>query len=313
MPGALGRAARADRRADCRSHPAAPGTRTGTRPRRIPRPPPAPAPRPRSHRPPGRPLGRHALDAVALVAAPLPVLPHSRASSAAPVRPHRAAPRRPVPPGNAVGRPAVEQPRPAAGVPPVGFLQPRGGRFAFARGPVRLRRSAGRRQDSARTGTRAGGDPLRRARGAHGHRLRRHVADAVHRCRRIVEAEIALPAPDRLVRRHPHRTGAGRCGDPGLGADRPRLAAHRLSLPGDDQLGTDPGAECQPLHALRRLFHPFRPARLPQPARALVGTGAHRAAPQPARPRRPMAGEIPGAPASPAGRLCASQRGVTGW
>lgn len=139
MPPALGRARRCGGRRDRRRHAATSGQRRRRSVRRIPRPPPVAAPRPRGQCPPRRTGRRPALDELALVGAPLSVLPHPAAPAATPVRGGGAAPRPALPPGNGMDRTGAQSSRPRTGLPAVGRLRPLGRRFAVARRAARLR------------------------------------------------------------------------------------------------------------------------------------------------------------------------------
>ncbi|MNO58769.1 hypothetical protein D3C76_493390 [compost metagenome] len=266
MPAALGPVGQGDQRADRRADGVEAGAGASPAVQRISRTQPVAAPRSASAGTPAAARPGKRLAELALVAAPLPVLPH-------PAGPPAALPRRPgARPGLAVpsvhGDPG-DRPwcaRHRAGAAPVGHLQPRRGRVVLRRGAAQLRPRPDGGQDPARARPRAGRHAPGPARGAHGHRLRGDVADALHRHRGKLEAAQSEAAPGDRLRRHPHRAGPGRPRHTRLGAERSGCAAQRAALPGDHQLGAVPGAECQPVHALRRLLHPLRPARLPQPA-----------------------------------------------
>ena len=246
--------------ADCRRHRGehAAGGRwrpdRGVRP--LPRASPTPAAvcrRARAHGAAGKPAR---LAPLALVAASLSLHPCST----------RAAPARSRALGS-IRRASVFSPGAGAGVrrhaartcaggPSVGALHPQRAGYSHPGRRGGLRDRVDRLQDPARARACARRYPARRAGCTHGRGLSRHVADAVHRYWRVVAATFPPPAVGCFKRRYRHRTGTSRAVDAGLGAAGRRRVAPGGPLSGNDRLGAHGVAQCQPVHALRWLFHP---------------------------------------------------------
>ncbi|MNH17010.1 hypothetical protein D3C79_766630 [compost metagenome] len=260
MPAALGPDTAPDQRAGIARQRAQAGYRAGAGIACVSRTTPPAAPRPRATgQAANRQRDAHLVE-LALVAAPLPVL--SRAAAAPTSGP--AAPGRclglAVPSADRANGDWLDHPGRDPGDATMGQLHPCRGGIILHRRPVQLCPGASGGKNPARARPCPGSHAPGLARRAHGCGVSGVVANALHRHRRKLEAQACPPAPGDRFGGHRHRTVPGGFGDPWLGRVRRWRPAQRPAVPGDHQLGAVPGTQCQPLHALRRLFHPQRPA-----------------------------------------------------